>query len=88
MVRENRYPAHDVTFPNGVKGIPGVVFWNPIGYRPITLDLYVPPASAERPATGFSLVIQTHGGGWMFGDTYHSEPFVDFPGVLASLAAK
>ncbi len=43
IVKVDRYPAHSVTFPNGVKGIPGMVYWEPVGYRPLTLDLYLPP---------------------------------------------
>ena len=88
IVKADRYPAHDVTFPNGVRGIPGVVYFEPVGYRSLTLDLYLPPGSATRPAAGFPLVIYIHGGGWMGGDAHRSGPFVDFPGVLASLAAK
>jgi acetyl esterase/lipase len=87
-VKVDRYPGHDVTIPNGVRGIPGAVYWEPVGYRPLTLDLYLPPSSIERPATGFPLVMYIHGGGWMGGDAHRSGPFVDFPGVLASLSAK
>jgi acetyl esterase/lipase len=84
----DRYPAHDITFPNGVTGVPGAVYWEPVGYRPLTLDLYLPPGSVKRPAAGLPLVVYIHGGGWMGGDRHRSGPFVDFPGVLASLAAK
>ena len=77
VVKVDRYPVHDVTFPNGVKGTPGVVYWEPVGYRPLTLDLYLPPGSVERPATGFPLVVYIHGGGWMGGDAHRSGPFVD-----------
>jgi acetyl esterase/lipase len=88
FVEMDRYPAHDVTFANGVRGIPGVVYWKPVGYRPLTLDLYLPPSSVERPATGFPLVVYIHGGGWMGGDSHRSGHFVDFPGVLATLSAR
>lgn len=73
---------------NGVKSIPSVVYWEPAGYRPLVLDLYLPLNSVERPSTGFPLVMYIHGGGWIGGDRHRSGPFVDFPGVLASLAAK
>jgi acetyl esterase/lipase len=88
VAKVDRYPAHDVIFPNGVRGIPGTVYWEPARYRPLTLDLYLPPSSVERPATDFPLVMYIHGGGWMGGDAPRSGPFVDFPGVLASLSAK
>ena len=56
VARVERYPAHDVVFPNGVTGIPGLVYWEPVAYRPLTLDLYLPPSAVERPATGFPLI--------------------------------
>jgi hypothetical protein len=49
-VQVDRYPAHEVIFPNGVRGIPGIVYWEPTGYRPLTLDLYLPPQTLQRPA--------------------------------------
>jgi acetyl esterase/lipase len=64
VAKMDRYYAHDVTFPNGVRGTPGVVYWEPIGYRSLTLDLYLPPSSVGKPATGFPLAIYIHGGGW------------------------
>lgn len=85
-VRESRYPEVSVAFPDGVKGKPGIVYWQPFGYRPLTLDLYLPPG--PKPPQGFPLVIYIHGGAWTGGDSRRSGTFVDFPGVLASLAAK
>jgi len=86
--RNDRYPAHDATFPNGVTSIADLQYWDPVGYRPLTLDLYLPPASVHPPATGFPLVIQIHGGAFRGGDKRLILPFVDWPGVLASLAAR
>lgn len=87
-VQVDRYPAHAAIFANGVKGVPGVVYWTQTGYRPLMLDLYLPPKSLRRPAAGFPLVVLIHGGGWMGGDSRRIGVFVDFPGVLASLAAR
>jgi len=87
-VQEDRYPPPQIVFPNDVEGIPGVVYWEPPGYRPLTLDLYLPAETVEPPADGFPLVVFIHGGGWMDGDTRRMGAFVDFPGVLASLAAR
>src|SRR5256885_1317013 len=67
---------------------PGVVYWEPAGYRPLTLDLYLPGETVEPPPDGFPLVVFVHGGGWMGGDARRSGAFADFPGVLASLAAR
>ena len=84
----DRYPARDVAFADGVRGVPGVVYWEQIGYRPLKLDIYLPGSSLRRPASGFPLVIYIHGGGWRSGDARRSGPFADFPGVLASLSAR
>src|SRR6266850_1852391 len=88
VVFEDHYPPRQVKFPNGVKGLPGLMYWQPIGYRPLTLDVYLPPAGQSRPAAGFPLIVHIHGGAWMMGDSHFGGPFVDFPGVLASLAAR
>jgi acetyl esterase/lipase len=84
----DHYPAHGVTFSNGVKGVPDIVYWRQTGYRPLTLDVYLPPERVKRPAAGFPLVIMIHGGAWLMGDRRRDGVFVDFPGVLASLAAR
>ena len=87
-VEADNYPTPEVTFPNGVKGKPALVYWEPIGYRPLALDLYLPPETATAPKSGFPLVVYIHGGGWLAGGRHQSGPFVDFPAVLASLAAR
>ena len=84
---ERRTVPHTMTFANGVRSTMDVQFWAPVGYRPLTLDIYLPPASVPKPKNGFPLVVQIHGGGWMIGDKRLSGPFVDWPSVLASLAA-
>jgi acetyl esterase/lipase len=86
--QEDSYPAQDVTFPNGVRGKPGLVYREAAGYRALTLDLYLPPKTVGRPAQGFPLVIFIHGGAFLVGDSRHNPPFADFPGVLASLSAR
>lgn len=48
-----------------------------------TLDLYLAPSNPPRP-----LVVYIHGGGWRDGDARHAGAFVDFPEVLARLAAE
>lgn len=88
VVRTDHYPPSRITFPNGVRGKPGLIYSQPVGYRPLALDLYIPPETHPRPPQGFPLVIYIHGGGWLEGDRHLSGPFVDFPGVLASLAAR
>jgi acetyl esterase/lipase len=87
-VHVDTYPRLEATFPGGVRGLPSVTYWTPSGFRPLTLDLYLPPAAVPRPTTGLPLVIYIHGGGWLNGDSRKAVPFVDFPGVLASLASR
>ena len=88
VVMTDRYPATEVTFPNGVKDIAGAVYWEPVGFRPLALDMYLPPSTLSRPSVGFPLVIYIHGGAWIGGDARRSGTFVDFPGVLAALSAR
>lgn len=85
---DGHYPAEKVNFPNGVVGVPGIVYEQWTGYRPLQLDLYLPPNFVERPAAGFPLVIFIHGGGWLDDDRRHNVPFADFPSVLASLSVR
>lgn len=84
----DHYPKHQFQFADGVTGVPDVVYSTIVGYRPLTLDLYLPPSSLKRPSSGFPLVVHIHGGGWLRGDKRFIFPFVDWPSVLASLAAK
>jgi acetyl esterase/lipase len=88
VVQTDQYPTPQVVFPNDVEGLPGVVYSQPTGYRPLTLDLYLPAETVDRPPDGFPLVLFIHGGAWLGGDARHSGAFVDFPDVLASLAAR
>jgi acetyl esterase/lipase len=83
-VLEDRYPERRTAFAGGVVGIADLTYSVLPGFRPLRLDLYEPPgAPGSHP-----LVVFIHGGGWMSGHTRHSGAFEDWPGVLASLAAK
>lgn len=83
-VLDDRYPERRVTFPSGVLGLPDLTYSSLTGYRPLILDLYKPASSSQpRP-----LVIYIHGGGWLAGHPRHSGAFEDWPGVLASIAAR
>lgn len=88
VARDDHYPRHDVFFASGVQSIPEVAYTKQLGFRPLTLDLYLPPKRMPQPVTGFPLVVFVHGGAWLGGDKRHAGPFVDFPSVLASLAAR
>ena len=84
-VLEDRYPERRVTFPGGVSGLPDLVYSTLSGFRPLTLDLYVP---ANPVSGGAPVIIYVHVGGWMSGHTRHSGAFENWPGVLASLAGR
>ena len=84
-VLEDRYPERRIPLAGGVVGLADLTYSVLPGFRPLRLDLYEPPGpqSGSHP-----LVVFIHGGGWMSGHTRHSGAFEDWPGVLASLAAK
>jgi len=83
-VQPDRYPDRVTKFPGGVVGLANVVYSVIPGYRPMIIDLYLPPkGTAAKP-----LVMYIHGGGWVSGDTRHAGATEDFPKVLASLAAE
>lgn len=81
---EDRYPERRVEFPLGVTGIADVTYSTPSGFRPLTLDLYLPTAH-ESPAPA---IVYVHGGGWFSGHSRHCGAFENWPRVLASLAAR
>lgn len=75
-----------IAFPGGVMVSPNVSYGQIDGFRPLTLDLYqIPPKPKEPPRPAILFV---HGGLWIKGDARHVPGFDDFPGTLASLAAK
>src|SRR6476661_4810840 len=76
-----------VAFPDGVTGYPDITYQTLPGYRPLKLDLFLPPKSfasaGPRP-----LVVYVHGGGWMAGGPRRSAAYRDWPRILAALAAR
>lgn len=81
-VLDDRYPARVARWPGGVTSQADVVFSTVTGYRPLTLDLYMPARrGGPRP-----LIVFIHGGGWTGGHTRHSGALADFPAALAQLA--
>jgi acetyl esterase/lipase len=87
-VLEDRFPERRVSFPAGVTAIADVTYSSPAGYRPLTLDLYLPAATAAVSKSALPLVVYVHGGGWTSGHARQAGAFEDFPKVLASLAAR
>jgi acetyl esterase/lipase len=76
-------PLQTITFPGGVTMTQRIYSTLP-GFRPLTLDLYQPPGKGfPRPGLVF-----VHGGEWNSGDARHAGAFNDFPGLLATIAAR
>ncbi|WP_437883857.1 alpha/beta fold hydrolase [Pseudomonas sp. LRF_L74] len=75
--------AYPLSFPAGVRGLPGLIYVSREGLRPLTLDLYL-PAESEKPRP---LLVFVHGGGWSAGNTRTSGALARFPEVLARFAA-
>ena len=73
-----------LSFPGGVAATFDLVYGSLKGFRPLTLDLYQPPARGGA----MPLVVFVHGGGWNGGDSRHAASFSDFPRALAALAAQ
>jgi acetyl esterase/lipase len=86
----DHYPPRRTSFPDGVASYADVVYETIPGFRPVTLDLYLPASASPegKNAAGKPLVIYIHGGGWQSGHSRQSGAFDDFPGVLASIAAR
>jgi acetyl esterase/lipase len=72
-------------FPGGVVGFPDVTYSALLGYRPLKLDLFLPPPSFKSKGPR-PLLIYIHGGGWVMGGPRRSAAFLDWPKVLASIA--
>lgn len=84
VVSADALPKLKLGFPGGVSAIPDVTYSSLNGFRPLTLDLYVPLAKGgPKP-----LVIYIHGGGWSGGTSRNAAAFSNFPAVLADLASR
>lgn len=86
-VGKDSFANISVDFPGGVTGLPGVPYQTLPGYRPMTLDLFLPPKSSGK-AGPRPWVMYIHGGGWVMGGPRRSAAYLDWPRVLASLAAE
>lgn len=77
--------ASRVSFPGGIAAHSGVIFATPIGYRPLTMDVYAPEqvTGPKRP-----LLIYVHGGAWLAGHPREAAAYQDWPALLAKMAAR
>jgi acetyl esterase/lipase len=81
-------PAYTATppvlYPGEVRSLRDVTFAEPLGFRPLTLDLYLPPEGGPKKP----VVVFIHGGAWRSRTARDGGAFHDFPAVLASVAAR
>lgn len=84
----DRYPERSIAFKGGVTSLPDQVYVQHPGFRPQTLDIYLPPATVPKPRQGFPLILHVHGGGWSAGDARKAGAIVDLPGLFAQLAGR
>lgn len=77
-------PTPPVIYPGGVKSLRDVTYAEISGFRPLTLDLYLPLETASPKP----LVVFVHGGAWRHRTARDGGTFRDFPSVLASVAAR
>ena len=83
-VVDDRYPARVTPWPGGVTSLADVTYSTIPGYRPLVVDIYMPPkGKAPKP-----LVLYIHGGGWVSGHTRHGGALANFPAALARLASE
>ena len=84
-VGADSFAGISVPFAGGVRGYPDVVYETLLGYRPMKLDLFLPPPSfaAKGPRP---VIVYIHGGGWVGGGPRRSSAYSDWPKVLASMA--
>lgn len=89
--------APPVLYPGEVRNFRDVIYAQPLGFRPLTLDLYLPadlkdPHGRLGPPDGIiakkAVVVFIHGGAWRSRTSRDGGAFRDFPSVLASVAAR
>jgi acetyl esterase/lipase len=78
------YPARVTKWAGGVTSLADVTYASLPGFRPMVVDIYMPPKKGgPKP-----LILYIHGGGWIAGHTRHSGALSNFPAVLAQLASE
>ena len=87
-VLDDRLPMRELKLANGVKVIADINYAVVPGFRPLTLDVYLPGSAPKAGVPGAPLLVFIHGGGWSAGHSRQSAAFADWPGVFASFAAR
>jgi acetyl esterase/lipase len=85
----SRYtPTPAVLYPGGVHSLRDVTFAELSGFRPLTLDLYLPPGDRAASRALKPAVVFIHGGAFRHRTARDGGTFRDFPAVLAAVAAR
>ncbi len=78
------YPVHTTQWPGGVTSLADVTYSTIPGYRPMMIDIYMPP----RKGGPKPLIMYIHGGGWVGGTPRNAGAHGNFPAALAKLASE
>lgn len=78
------YPERIAKWSGGVTSHADVVYSSLPGFRPLVVDIYMPPKKGGAKP----LILYVHGGGWVAGHTRHSGALSNFPAVLAKLSSE
>lgn len=82
------YPPLTFTLDGGVRGIADLTYATQYGYRPLRLDLYLPPKDRPVPRTGRPVIVYVHGGGWVIGNKRQPDFHGHFLETMAALARR
>jgi len=78
------YPVQVTRWAGGVTSLADVTYSTIPGYRPMMVDIYMPPKrGGPKP-----LILYIHGGGWVGGTPRNSGAHGNFPAALAKLASE
>lgn len=82
------YPPLTFSLPGGVRGVADLTYTTQYGFRPVRLDLYLPPADRPVPKTGRPVIVYVHGGGWVTGHKRQGDFHGHFLETMAALARR
>jgi acetyl esterase/lipase len=80
-----REPEPPVADADGGRTWTGLTYATRDGYRPMVLDVRMPPAAADAPVPA---VLWVHGGGWLNGDRRYLPPTLEVDVLARSLLAR
>jgi acetyl esterase/lipase len=82
------YPPLTFTLDGGVQAIADLTYATQYGYRPLRLDLYLPPKDRPVPKSGRPVIVYVHGGGWVIGNKRQPDFHGHFLETMSALARR